>query len=120
MLKPGGLLEVANVGDSGFRIIRGNEMAFASEVSRIRQLHSSPLAKNSREDIQQFQQLSYEGTAGVKPAATAAYAFACENSREKIQPAPYTSISKLTSACGATLGCNSPPIVSPVMPILRP
>ena len=63
MLKPGGLLEVANVGDSGFRIIRGNEMAFASEVSRIRQLHSSPLAKNSREDIQQFQQLLYEGTA---------------------------------------------------------
>ena len=33
VLKPGGLLEVANVGDSGFRIIRGNEMVFASEVS---------------------------------------------------------------------------------------
>lgn len=32
VLKPGGLLEVANVGDSGFRIIRGNEMVFASEV----------------------------------------------------------------------------------------
>ena len=32
VLKPGGLLEVANVGDSGFRIIRGNEAVYASEV----------------------------------------------------------------------------------------
>ncbi len=32
LVRPGGLLEMANVGDSGFRVIRGNETVFASEV----------------------------------------------------------------------------------------
>ena len=31
-VRPGGLLEMANVGDSGFRVIRGAETVFASEV----------------------------------------------------------------------------------------
>ncbi len=33
LVRPGGLLEMANVGDSGFRVIRGDETVFASEVS---------------------------------------------------------------------------------------
>lgn len=32
LMRPGGLLEMANVGDSGFRVIRGAETVFASEV----------------------------------------------------------------------------------------
>lgn len=32
LVRPGGLLEMANVGDSGFRVIRGDETVFASEV----------------------------------------------------------------------------------------
>ena len=32
LMRPGGLLEMANVGDSGFRVVRGNETLFASEV----------------------------------------------------------------------------------------
>ena len=32
LMRPGGLLEMANVGDSGFRVVRGNETVFASEV----------------------------------------------------------------------------------------
>ena len=32
LLRPGGLLEMANVGDSGFRVIRQGETVFASEV----------------------------------------------------------------------------------------
>lgn len=35
LLRPGGLLEMANVGDSGFRVIRGNETVFASEVGAV-------------------------------------------------------------------------------------
>lgn len=31
LVRPGGLLEMANVGDSGFRVIRGDETVFASE-----------------------------------------------------------------------------------------
>ena len=31
-VRPGDLLEMANVGDSGFRVIRGDETVFASEV----------------------------------------------------------------------------------------
>ncbi|DBA97377.1 TPA: hypothetical protein ACH3X1_015106 [Trebouxia sp. C0004] len=32
LVRPGGLLEMANVGDSGFRVIRGDETVFASKV----------------------------------------------------------------------------------------
>ena len=32
LLRPGGVLEMANVGDSGFRVIRAGQTVFASEV----------------------------------------------------------------------------------------
>ena len=35
LLRPGGLLEIANVGDSGFRVVRGKETVFASEVRAV-------------------------------------------------------------------------------------
>ena len=38
LLRPGGLLEVANVGDSGFRVIRDGETVFASEVMLLKAL----------------------------------------------------------------------------------
>ncbi|KAL3149189.1 hypothetical protein ABBQ32_002017 [Trebouxia sp. C0010 RCD-2024] len=34
LLRPGGLLEMANVGDSGFRVVRGKETVFASEAQQ--------------------------------------------------------------------------------------
>ena len=37
LMRPGGLVEIANVGDSGFRILRGSEIVFASEVIALRQ-----------------------------------------------------------------------------------
>ena len=35
VMRPEGLLEMANVGDSGFRVVRGNETVFASEVQLV-------------------------------------------------------------------------------------
>lgn len=44
LLRPHGLLEIANVGDSGFRVVRGRETVFASEVSAayLMQHHLAP------------------------------------------------------------------------------
>ncbi len=43
LVRPGGLLEMANVGDSGFRVIRGDETVFASEVSCLQGINESSL-----------------------------------------------------------------------------
>ncbi len=41
LVRPGGLLEMANVGDSGFRVIRGDETVFASEVRCLQGINQS-------------------------------------------------------------------------------
>lgn len=58
LVRPGGLLEMANVGDSGFRVIRGAETVFASEVGCLhgciagmrRLLHSQALLLGDSRD----------------------------------------------------------------------
>ena len=35
IMRPGGVVEIANLGDSGFRVLRGSEIVFASEVTAL-------------------------------------------------------------------------------------
>lgn len=35
VMRPGGVVEIANLGDSGFRVLRGSEIVFASEVCAV-------------------------------------------------------------------------------------
>ena len=42
IMRPGGVVEIANLGDSGFRVLRGSVMVFASEVCAQRQTTPTP------------------------------------------------------------------------------
>lgn len=43
VMRPGGVVEIANVGDSGFRVLRGSEIVFASEVRTVLSVGLAPL-----------------------------------------------------------------------------
>ena len=42
IMRPGGVVEIANLGDSGFRVLRGSEIVFSSEVSALCQIAPYP------------------------------------------------------------------------------